>query len=71
MMVQRTASHDIPSNGIDGAVSSRTILRLTNTSSVTLVLAIDVEGSEECMGVRNRGEAENGGKELHGERFKR
>jgi hypothetical protein len=56
-MVQHTAGHDISSNGIDGTIGGSSILGLTNASSVALILAIDVEGSEECMGVRNRGEA--------------
>jgi hypothetical protein len=65
-----TASHIIAVNGVDRSIGTRRALavpirRLANTGPITLVLAIDEESGKESMGVRNGGEAEDGGEELH------
>ena len=65
-----TTRHIVAGDGRDRRICtwsafSITIVRLTDTGSVTLVLPVDEEGRKESMGVRNRGEAEDGGEKLH------
>jgi hypothetical protein len=63
--ILHTASHDISSNRIDRAVGLGSILRLADTGSITLVLAINEESGKKGVGVRSRSEAENSSEELH------
>ncbi|KAI6759257.1 hypothetical protein HG530_009937 [Fusarium avenaceum] len=68
-IISHTASHDISGDRVNRAVGFGSILRLTDTGSITLVLAINEESGEEGVGVRSRGEAKNGSEKLHVEFF--